>query len=57
MPPFLVKGGSVNVKVIDFGLAKAASSAHSDPTLSTPGAFTGEPLFSPVPEQCAGGEV
>jgi serine/threonine protein kinase/tetratricopeptide (TPR) repeat protein len=50
------EGGSVNVKVIDFGLAKAASSAHSDPTLSTPGTFTGTALFA-SPEQCAGGEV
>jgi serine/threonine protein kinase/Tfp pilus assembly protein PilF len=50
------EGGSVNVKVIDFGLAKAASSAHSDPALSTPGTFTGTALFA-SPEQCAGGEV
>jgi TolB-like protein/Tfp pilus assembly protein PilF len=50
------EGASVNVKVIDFGLAKAASSAHSDPTLSTPGTFTGTALFA-SPEQCAGSEV
>jgi serine/threonine protein kinase/tetratricopeptide (TPR) repeat protein len=48
--------GSVNVKVIDFGLAKAASSSHSEPGLSTPGSFTGTALFA-SPEQCAGGEV
>jgi serine/threonine protein kinase len=48
--------GSLNVKVIDFGLAKAASSSHSDPALSTPGSFTGTALFA-SPEQCAGGEV
>jgi eukaryotic-like serine/threonine-protein kinase len=50
------KGGSVNVKVIDFGLAKAAPSANSDPRLSTPGTFTGTALFA-SPEQCAGSEV
>src|SRR5258707_3595078 len=50
------EGGSVNVKVIDFGLAKAASSAQSDPALSTPGTFTGTALFA-SPEQCAGGDV
>jgi serine/threonine protein kinase len=50
------EGGSVNVKVIDFGLAKAASSAQSDPALSTPGTFTGTALFA-SPEQCAGSEV
>jgi TolB-like protein len=50
------EGGTVNVKVIDFGLAKAASSTHSDPALSTPGSFTGTALFA-SPEQCAGGEV
>lgn len=48
--------GGVNVKVIDFGLAKAASSSHSDPALSTPGTFTGTALFA-SPEQCAGGDV
>ncbi len=50
------EGGSVSVKVIDFGLAKAASGAHSDPAVSTPGTFTGTALFA-SPEQCAGGEV
>jgi serine/threonine protein kinase len=50
------EGGSVNVKVIDFGLAKAASSAQSDPALSTPGMFAGTALFA-SPEQCAGGDV
>jgi serine/threonine protein kinase/tetratricopeptide (TPR) repeat protein len=50
------EGGSVNVKVIDFGLAKAAPSANSDPRLSTPGTFTGTALFA-SPEQCAGSEV
>jgi serine/threonine protein kinase/Tfp pilus assembly protein PilF len=48
--------GSVNVKVIDFGLAKAVSSSSSDPACSTPGTFTGTALFA-SPEQCAGGEV
>lgn len=50
------EGGSVNVKVIDFGLAKAAPSGNSDPRLSTPGTFTGTALFA-SPEQCAGSEV
>jgi serine/threonine protein kinase len=50
------EGGSVNVKVIDFGLAKAASSGQSDQALSTPGTFTGTALFA-SPEQCAGSEV
>jgi serine/threonine protein kinase len=47
---------SVNVKVIDFGLAKQATAANSDPNLSTPGSFAGTALFA-SPEQCAGGEV
>jgi serine/threonine protein kinase/tetratricopeptide (TPR) repeat protein len=49
-------GGGVNVKVIDFGLAKATSNIQSEPGLSTPGSFTGTALFA-SPEQCAGGEV
>jgi serine/threonine protein kinase/tetratricopeptide (TPR) repeat protein len=51
--------GTVNVKVIDFGLAKAAaaaSSLNSEPGLSVPGMFTGTALFA-SPEQCAGREV
>jgi serine/threonine protein kinase/Tfp pilus assembly protein PilF len=48
--------GSVNVKVIDFGLAKAAAASSSDPACSTPGTFTGTAVFA-SPEQCAGGEV
>jgi len=47
---------SVRVKVIDFGLARAASVSQSDPALSTPGTFAGTPIFA-SPEQCAGGEV
>lgn len=50
------EAGRLNVKVIDFGLAKAASSSRSDVGLSTPGSFTGTALFA-SPEQCAGGEV
>jgi serine/threonine protein kinase/tetratricopeptide (TPR) repeat protein len=46
----------VNVKVIDFGLAKASSNLQSEPGLSTPGSFTGTALFA-SPEQCAGGDV
>src|ERR1700731_1205455 len=47
--------GGVNVKVIDFGLAKA-SGVHSEAGLSTPGSFTGTAVFA-SPEQCAGSEV
>ena len=47
---------SVRVKVIDFGLARAASTSRSDPALSAPGAFAGTPVFA-SPEQCAGSEV
>jgi eukaryotic-like serine/threonine-protein kinase len=48
--------GGVRVKVIDFGLARAATSSQSDPAISAPGTFAGTPLFA-SPEQCAGGEV
>jgi eukaryotic-like serine/threonine-protein kinase len=48
--------GAVKVKVIDFGLARAATSSQSDPAISAPGTFAGTPLFA-SPEQCAGGEV
>ena len=48
--------GGVRVKVIDFGLARAATSSQSDPAISVPGTFAGTPLFA-SPEQCAGGEV
>ena len=47
---------SVRVKVIDFGLARAASVSQSDPALSAPGTFAGTPMFA-SPEQCAGGEA
>ena len=47
---------SVRVKVIDFGLARAASVSQSDPALSAPGTFAGTPIFA-SPEQCAGTEV
>ena len=48
--------GGVNIKVIDFGLAKASSDGQSDPALSAPGSFAGTAHFA-SPEQCAGGEV
>ena len=48
--------GGVIVKVIDFGLAKAASNFQSEADLSTPGSFTGTALFA-SPEQCLGSEV
>ena len=50
------EGGGVDIKVIDFGLAKASSSGQSDPALSAPGSFAGTAHFA-SPEQCAGGEV
>lgn len=37
--------GGVIVKVIDFGLARAATSSQSDPAISAPGTFAGTPLF------------
>ncbi len=46
----------VRVKVIDFGLARAAAVSQSDPALSAPGTFAGTPMFA-SPEQCEGGEV
>jgi serine/threonine protein kinase len=46
----------VRVKVIDFGLARAASVSQSDPALSAPGTFAGTPMFA-SPEQCAGREA
>jgi eukaryotic-like serine/threonine-protein kinase len=46
----------VRVKVIDFGLARAASVSQSDPALSAPGTFAGTPIFA-SPEQCAGSEI
>jgi serine/threonine protein kinase/lipopolysaccharide biosynthesis regulator YciM len=46
----------VRVKVIDFGLARAATVSQSDPEVSAPGNFAGTPLFA-SPEQCAGSEV
>ena len=50
------EGKSVRVKVIDFGLARAATASASDPALSAPGIFAGTPIFA-SPEQCAGSEV
>jgi protein kinase-like protein len=38
--------GSVSIKVIDFGLAKAASSWHTNPAFSAPGTFAGTVLFA-----------
>jgi WD40 repeat protein len=46
----------VIVKVIDFGLARAAVGSEIDPALSVPGVFAGTPHFA-SPEQCAGGET
>jgi WD40 repeat protein/serine/threonine protein kinase len=46
----------VTVKVIDFGLARAAISSELDPALSIPGVFAGTPHFA-SPEQCAGEET
>jgi len=50
------ENGSVRVKVIDFGLARAISGSQSEPALSMPGTFAGTALFA-SPEQCSGLEV
>jgi len=50
----LVEGAELRVKLIDFGLAKAA--AHAEETHLTCGGFVGTPAFA-SPEQCAGGAV
>jgi eukaryotic-like serine/threonine-protein kinase len=50
------ENGSVRVKVIDFGLARAISGSQSEPALSMPGTFAGTALFA-SPEQCSGVEV
>jgi serine/threonine protein kinase/tetratricopeptide (TPR) repeat protein len=46
----------VQVKVIDFGLARSTVGTESEAGLSQPGSFAGTALFA-SPEQCAGGEV
>lgn len=50
------ENGSVRVKVIDFGLARADSGSQSEPALSVPGTLAGTALFA-SPEQCSGNEV
>jgi predicted ATPase len=49
----LALGPELTVKLIDFGLAKAAVADETD---LTHGGFVGTPAFA-SPEQCAGGEV
>ncbi|MBV8351227.1 MAG: protein kinase, partial [Verrucomicrobia bacterium] len=49
----LVSGPDITVKIIDFGLAKAAAASESD---ITHGAFVGTPAFA-SPEQLRGAEV
>ncbi len=51
-----VEDRPVLIKVIDFGLARAASGSKPESSISLPGTFAGTPLFA-SPEQCAGGEV
>jgi tetratricopeptide (TPR) repeat protein len=51
----LANGPALTVKVIDFGLAKAAVDATGEADL-TQGGFVGTPAFA-SPEQCAGGGV
>jgi predicted ATPase len=46
-------GGIVTAKIIDLGLAKAATDGPAEATISTPGAFAGTPEFA-SPEQFAG---
>jgi predicted Ser/Thr protein kinase len=50
----LVSGPELNVKIIDFGLAKAAEA--TDEAELTHGGFVGTPAFA-SPEQCAGAGV
>jgi len=49
----LEKGHVAVTKIIDLGLAKAVSEAHTQTALSIPGAFAGTPGFA-SPEQFAG---
>ena len=49
----LEEGGAVTAKIIDLGLAKAASEPLSEAAISMPGAFAGTPEFA-SPEQFAG---
>ena len=49
----LEDGGAVTAKLIDLGLAKAASEPFSEAAISMPGAFAGTPEFA-SPEQFAG---
>jgi serine/threonine protein kinase len=49
----LEDGGAVTAKLIDLGLAKAASEPLSEAAISMPGAFAGTPEFA-SPEQFAG---
>lgn len=46
----------VQVKVIDFGLARSTAASQTDPGISALGTFAGTALFA-SPEQCAGSEV
>src|SRR4029077_8674626 len=52
----LEDGGAVTAKLIDLGLAKAASEPLSEAAISMPGAFAGTPEFA-SPEQFAGFSV
>jgi serine/threonine protein kinase/predicted ATPase len=49
----LEEEGAVTAKIIDLGLAKAATDAPADAAISLPGAFAGTPEFA-SPEQFAG---
>jgi serine/threonine protein kinase len=49
----LEENGSVTVKIIDLGLAKAVNGTPSEAAISMPGAFAGTPEFA-SPEQFAG---
>src|SRR5271157_2305250 len=49
----LEEGGAVAAKIIDLGLAKAASEPLSEAAISMPGGFVGTPEFA-SPEQFAG---
>ena len=51
----LVDGPGINIKVIDFGLAKVVTGAEADGSI-TLGGFVGTPAFA-SPEQFAGAEI
>ena len=52
-PANLMRTGGGHIKLVDFGLARAAQESPHDPELTFPGAFVGSPSYA-SPEQAAG---